>query len=349
MFGIEYRFTCMILLAGYSFLNALLLESFEYYPITTHKLIIFLLFIVLTIYIWEGNRILDLYIAQRNFRQFWKSVIFQFGGSLFITFVLSLVLGSFTAFLTLSGPWQHWILPLKLLLMFSLRTNLFLNTIHLIFVYHQKLKKSREELEIYKRISSQAQLQSLKNQVNPHFLFNNLSVLSALIPTDAKASVEFVRQFSRVYRYVLKSHEMELIELSEELGFIEAYLYLLKTRFESGISIKVNVPPSCLSSYIVPISIQMLVENTVKHNIVSRNKPLKIEITSSDGKSVTVRNNYQPKMVEEEESTKTGLRSIARRYEFLGYHSIKVHQTEEHFSVTIPLIGFKPTDMAMTA
>jgi len=341
MFSIRYRFLFMILLGGYSFLNTLLVESFEHYPIVTPKPVIFLLFLVLTITIWEGNRLLDNFLATLEIRSFWKRISYSFGASILAVFFTTMLLGGITSYYTISQNWMDWILPMKLLLMFSFRVNLFLNTINVIFLYHQQLEKSNQEVENYKRISSQAQLQALKNQVNPHFLFNNLSVLSALIPMDANASVEFVRQFSRVYRYVLKSPEKEIIELKEELNFIESYLYLLKTRFESGLVFTINVDKDCQSAFIVPVSLQMLVENAVKHNVIGKNKPLHVEILCLDNETITVRNNLQLKQADDQESTGLGLNNITQRYEFLGQHGLEVKQTSEQFSVTIPLI--RPT------
>lgn len=341
MFSIRYRYLFMILLGGYSFLNTLLVESFEHYPIITPKPVILLLFIILTIAIWEGNRLLDNFLARLDIKSFWKRISYGFGASVVAVFFTTLILGGITSYFTISHHWRDWILPMKLLLMFCFRVNLFLNTINIIFLYHQRLEKSNQEIENHKRISSQAQLQALKNQVNPHFLFNNLSVLSALIPLDANTSVEFVRQFSNVYRYVLKSPDKEIIELKEELNFIESYLYLLKTRFESGLVTTIHVNKDCQSAYIVPVSLQMLVENAVKHNVIGKNKPLHVEIICLDNETITVRNNLQRKETRDQESTGLGLNNIAQRYIFLGHHGLEVKQTDQQFSVTIPLI--RPT------
>ncbi|WP_138485314.1 sensor histidine kinase [Dyadobacter bucti] len=338
MFNIRYRFGFMFLLGAYSFLNTLLLESFDYYQLGVAQSVIFLLFLAVTAGIWEGNRLWDNWISARDIEPFWKRVSYNFAGSVVITALVTLLLGIPTAFYSLSGNWLDWVLPLKLLLMFCFRVNLFLNTIHVIFLYMKKLEESHRQLEAYKRTTSQAQLQSLRNQVNPHFLFNNLSVLSALIAQDTAASVEFVRQFSNVYRYILKSDEKELIELREELRFIQSYLYLLKTRFESGLSIQVDISEGCLSAYILPVSLQMLVENAVKHNIISKSRPLHIDIFCLDNESITVKNNLQKKIIEDDQSTRLGLTNIAKRYDFLGQHGVVIEHTDEFFSVTIPLI-----------
>lgn len=341
MFNLRYRFGFIILLGSYSFLNTLLTETFVYYQISADKWVIFLLFLAVTAAVWEGNRLWDNWLSQKDISPFWVRICYNFAGSVPITALCALALGIATAYYALSPKWRDWVLPIKLLLMFCFRVNLFLNTIHVIFLYMKKLEESHQQLETYKRISSQAQLQSLRNQVNPHFLFNNLSVLTALIGHDTNASIEFVKQFSNVYRYVLKSDEKELIHLREEIGFIHSYLYLLKTRFDSGLSIDINISEGCLSAYILPVSLQMLVENAVKHNVISKSRPLHIEILCLDNESITVRNNLQKKKINDEQSTQLGLTNIAKRYDFLGHQGVSIQQTDQSFSVTIPLIHIK--------
>ncbi|WP_229208035.1 sensor histidine kinase [Dyadobacter beijingensis] len=318
------------------------MESFDYYHIRIDKSVIFLVFLAVTAGIWEGNRLWDKWLGESDIATLWKRVAYNLGGSIVITGVVALLVGVTTAYSVLSSDWHTWILPVKLLLMFCFRVNLFLNTIHVIFLYVHHLDVSRQQLEHYKRITSQAQLQSLRNQVNPHFLFNNLSVLTALIASDTAASVEFVKEFSNVYRYILKSDEKELIQLREEVSFIESYLYLLKTRFQAGLSVSIDISEGCLSAYILPVSLQLLVENAVKHNVVSKTRPLHIEIFCLDNDSITVRNNLQVKIVEDEDSTRLGLTNIAKRYDFLGEDKVQVERTELFFSVTIPLIHMEP-------
>jgi two-component system LytT family sensor kinase len=341
MFQLRFRYVFIFLLGAYSFLNTLLIETFDYYHVGANKWVIFLLFLAVTAAIWEGNRLWDNWLSEQEIKPFWLSIVYNFAGSLFITALVALILGIPTARYALSNDWHDWVMPMKLLLMFCFRINLFLNTIHVIFLYMQQLELSHQQLETYKRISSQAKLQSLRNQVNPHFLFNNLSVLTALIGQDTNASVEFVKQFSNVYRYILKSDEKELTHLRDEIGFIHSYLYLLKTRFDSGLSIDINISEGCLSAYILPVSLQMLVENAVKHNIISKSKPLHIEILCLDNESITVRNNLQKKKIDDDHSTHLGLTNIAKRYDFLGHQGVSIQHTDHSFSVTIPLIHLK--------
>jgi two-component system LytT family sensor kinase len=338
MFSIKSRYLLSAVLAIYSFINILLVEAFDYYPIKTNKWIIFLLFLALSLAIWEGNRYIENWIAKKNIETFWKKSAYHFIGSIIFTLVVTFIFGGLAAKFTLNTDLKEWILPFKLLLTLTFRINLFLNTINIIFLYHNQLEKSYQELENYKRISTQAQLQSLKNQINPHFLFNNLSVLSALIPKDVNASLEFVKQFSKVYRYVLNSNDKELMELKDELFFINSYAYLLKTRFGNGLEIKFNINQQNLSAYILPISLQMLVENAIKHNIISKNKPLIVEIESLDEHFITVKNNIEPKIIDPLESTKIGLSNIIKRYAFLGKNNVEIINDTKSFTVKLPLI-----------
>jgi two-component system, LytTR family, sensor kinase len=210
--------------------------------------------------------------------------------------------------------------------------------LNVIYWYVNQLEKTQLEAEKFKKISTQAQLQAVRNQINPHFLFNNLSVLTALIPADTVASVEFVRQFSKVYRYVLKSHEKEIVELNDEMDFIDSYLYLLKKRFGESLQATIEVDENVRQFYIVPMAMQMLVENAVKHNIVSKNKPLHIRIYLENDQLLIVQNNLQRKKVDEIDSTQQGLSNIIQRYLFLGYKTLDIQESKEFFTVKLPII-----------
>jgi two-component system, LytTR family, sensor kinase len=338
MYSTRYRYVIGLVLGVYSFINTLTVEAFTYYGITTNKWLICLLFVLVTVLVWEGNRLIDAQLKVNNSKFSWKRIGLTFAGSAIITAFVSLTLGGLLLYFTMSKDYNTWLLPLKLLLMFAFRINLFLNILNVVFLYQKELDFSREEIQNYKRITSQAQLQSLKNQINPHFLFNNLSVLSELITVDTSASEEFVKQFAKVYRYVLGSHEKELIEIEEELKFIKSYSYLLKTRFMAGLEIHVDVSKDVIQGYILPMALQMLVENAIKHNLISRHSPLVLNIYNDDNGLLWVKNNLQLKKAYEVESTKVGLSNIKKRYEYLGYKDIFVQKSETEFMVAIPII-----------
>ncbi|HEY6504275.1 MAG TPA: histidine kinase, partial [Chitinophagaceae bacterium] len=204
-----------------------------------------------------------------------------------------------------------------------------------IFFMHQ-LRHSVEETEKLKRESLKAELNALKTQVNPHFLFNNLNTLSSVIPEDPKLAVDFVQQLSKLYRHILEVKDEQSILLQDELDVVKAYAFLLQTRFGNKLDVIINVPEEKLHKRIVPLSLQLLMENAIKHNIVSTDKPLKIEITALNGKLV-VSNNLQKKN-QVNESTGIGLDNIRNRYKLLGSGQVEVTENGSSFTVAIPLI-----------
>ncbi len=214
-------------------------------------------------------------------------------------------------------------------------------TIMVIAIYESiyfmnELKKSVEEQENLKRESLNAQLSALKTQVNPHFLFNNLNTLCAIIPDDPKQAIDFVQEMSKVYRHILDVKEEKTIPLKEELDVLKAYGFLLKTRFGSNLDIDINIPDEKLQQRIVPFSLQLLMENAIKHNIVSSEKPLRINVFSENG-NLVVSNNLQVKN-QVYESTGIGLDNIRNRYKLLGDKKVKVTESGENFIVSIPLL-----------
>jgi sensor histidine kinase YesM len=338
MFSTPYRYLFIVFLAAYSLLNTWSVEIFEHYPIKVTYGALFLIFLLLTFGIWEANRLWDNYLQPKKFETIRSRISIIFAGSIVFTTLITLIIGISTAYFSMPFNFLTLLLPMKLLVMFAFRINLFLNVLNVIYWYVNQLEKTQIEAEKFKKISIQAQLQVVRNQVNPHFLFNNLSVLTALIPLDTNASVEFVGQFSRVYRYVLKSHEKELMELDTELNFIDSYLYLLKKRFGESLKISVQVEEELRQHYIVPMALQMLVENAVKHNVVSRNKPLQINIFTEDNQLLVVQNNLQRKEINDLESTQFGLSNIAQRYEFLSHKPVIIEANEAYFTVKLPII-----------
>lgn len=200
----------------------------------------------------------------------------------------------------------------------------------------QRWKLSETEKEHFKRENLQSVLQSLKQQVNPHFLFNSLNALSALINEDPKCAQKYLSELSKVYRYLLRTNEHELTTLANELQFIDSYFHLLQTRFGKGVVLLKNIHEQSPHLFLPSLTLQLLVENAVKHNTVGKNKPLVIEIISSPD-SVLVRNNLQKKILKVE-SGKIGLSNIAEKFKLLNKSSIEVAESDGFFSVKVPLI-----------
>lgn len=176
--------------------------------------------------------------------------------------------------------------------------------------------------------------EALKNQINPHFMFNSLNVLSELVHEDQDLAVKFIQQFSDMYRYVLDSQEHDLIPLEEELAFLEKYIFLLKIRFEEKLQVDIDLECSP-QDLIVPIALQLIVENAVKHNEVSSQHPLKIEIKREENK-VFIKNKVQAKM-EKLPSNKIGLKNLAQQYAFFN-EQIEVLEKESYFIVSLPIL-----------
>jgi LytS/YehU family sensor histidine kinase len=202
--------------------------------------------------------------------------------------------------------------------------------------FMNELRKAVEEKESLKRENLKAQLNALRTQVNPHFLFNNLNTLSSVIPENPKLAVDFVQQLSKVYRHVLEVEDEQSIPLKDELDVLKAYAFLLQTRFGNNLDININVPEEKLKKKIVPLSLQILVENAIKHNIVSSEKPLRIDVFSNNGRLV-VSNDLQKKN-QLNESTGIGLDNIRNRYKLLSEMEVEVKDNGTNFIVSIPLI-----------
>jgi sensor histidine kinase YesM len=231
------------------------------------------------------------------------------------------------------------IVPLFSKFMGSLIITIIIITMYEAIYNFQLFKQSLIKNEELQRINVQAQLDSLKNQVNPHFLFNSLNTLISVIPEDPVIAVKFAENLSSVYRYILEIREKELISLEDELACVKAYQYLLSIRFGNQIKFDLAGLETNQGLYVVPLSIQMLIENAVKHNVVSQARPLTISISNADGMLV-ICNNLQLKS-QPTDSTGMGLDNIKKRYQLLANREIKVKKTTDLFCVHLPLLHLK--------
>lgn len=206
--------------------------------------------------------------------------------------------------------------------------------------FFQSWKTNLLEAEKLKREAAEAEAQALKNQLSPHFLFNSLNTLAALVDENPQEAIEFIQRFSKVYRYVLESREKPLVSLGDELAFAKSYLYLLQARFGENLKVTIDVSDDDLEKTLLPMSLQMLIENAVKHNVASHDKPLQILI-KSDGRRLIVENNVQRKTFVKD-STQIGLQNINRRYGLIDRsQTILIEQTPTHFTVKLPLLALK--------
>lgn len=196
-------------------------------------------------------------------------------------------------------------------------------------------REAAVEAERYQKASVQATYESLKNQVNPHFLFNSLNALTNLVYENQDTAVKFIKQLSEVYRYVLDTRDRELVSKEEELRFLNSYLFMQRIRFGENFHVTVNLDG--VQTDFPPLVLQMLIENAIKHNIIASSNPLRITLYS-DSNFVIVENNLQPKQILDEESAGVGLENIDKRYQFLTGRSIDVIQTDTSFKVCLPII-----------
>lgn len=198
-------------------------------------------------------------------------------------------------------------------------------------------RNSLAEIERFKKERLEYQYETLRNQVNPHFLFNSLNTISSLIYENPDSANKFVKQLAKVYRYVLEYQNKDLVPLADEKTFVESFIYLLELRFANNLTFKIDIPSSALKYYLIPMGLQMLIENALKHNVVGKNKPLTIEICTEDGPYIVVRHNLQRKQ-QVEYSSQIGLKNIKNRYQFQTELPVLVVETESAFIVKLPLL-----------
>jgi two-component system, LytTR family, sensor kinase len=204
---------------------------------------------------------------------------------------------------------------------------------------HSRMRSMEIQTQQLMKENALAQFEALKNQVSPHFLFNSLSILSSLVHVDAKLSEKFIDQLAKAYRYILEQKDNETVPLKTELEFLHSYAFLLKIRFESKFDVKTVVTDQQAEQYrIAPLTLQLLIENSVKHNRMSEKEPLVITISINDDWLV-ITNPVRPRNeIEGLRSTGIGLENIRNRYQLLTKKSVHVMQDDGLFTVKIPLL-----------
>jgi sensor histidine kinase YesM len=318
--------------------------------ITAARIIRILVSLCAIILVTEGSRYL-VYNSRRWFSRRWRllyvfvigvawtglvlalSIVFR---KLFITGILDLnqamdtqvqlngkqlVLGIF-GYSLLNGT-------INFLVMMGLYEAIYRNA-QLRYAVREKEKIEKEKLS--------AELSQLKGIINPHFLFNNLNSLSSLIAEDPEQAQEFLDELTKVFRYLLKNNQTELTTLGEEIKFIQTYYQLLQTRYGAGISMKLDIDSNYYDMLIPPLTLQLLVENAVKHNRIQKENPVRIELLTIPGSKLIVRNNVLPKEGKSE-SSGIGLYSINARYQMLNNPGLVIEKNEKEFSVSVSLIS----------
>jgi len=297
--------------------------------------------LIFTAVVWEGNRQIFLF-ANRRFPDIrdWKKRLLRIA-------VLCIVFTGFSCtligaiLLLISKEIQQAGQPDSALASYGISYVMLLavGAVYESIRLFQLWKGTIIEKQQLERAHLSSQLEGLRNQVNPHFLFNSLNTLVYLIPEDAEKAVRFVQQLSKVYRYVLESREAKIIPLREELDFLHAYVFLQKERFGDNLRVDIHGLNGVSESAIVPLSLQILFENAIKHNIISTQNPLTVELFAENGRLV-VRNNLQRKK-QVMDSTGVGLENIRARYRMLTEQAVEVIVSRDYFTVLLPMVELK--------
>jgi two-component system, LytTR family, sensor kinase len=340
MFTHKYRYLFALLLSIYTFLNTEFCGVYDHFNINIEWYYALLTILAISMLILEANRLAENFIRKKIPAGKFKTgfpVVFFLSGTVsasliaaLVVFIMGMVIHPYS--------YKENITPFKLNLVYAGLVNLLYHLINTIIFYFKEYRSSRIEAEEIKRFHAQAELQLVRNQLNPHFLFNNLNVLSALVMQNNQEANRFIEEFSKVYRYILHNQEKELVPLKTELHFIDPYIFLLEKRFGEGLIVKINIPEELGERLVIPAALQMLIENAIKHNVVSRKTPLHIDLYVSGNDTILISNNLQAKQTQEN-STEIGLKNIIKRYQLVSNREVFISNGEQLFTVALPLIN----------
>lgn len=341
--GFDDRILLLVMIPLIAFIIPIVFSGFRFNRQPLYEPRMFFNAMISVSLVWLGNRFIMIQARKRYplFSQTRRRLIVQSSVMLLFTLVSTNVLGYFLKnYCTYVDANGHVIRTVTDVIINTNNAAIFcvimVVAIYEGFYFSNQLRQSVEEKAMLKRESLHAQINALKTQVNPHFLFNNLNTLTAIIPDEPQKAIDFVQELSRVYRHILEVKDEESIPVRDELEVLKAYAFLLKTRFGDNIDITIDIPQEKYGYHIVPLSLQLLMENAIKHNIVSMDKPLRIKVFSENG-NLVVSNNLQVKN-QVSESTGFGLENIRNRYRLITDKNVKVTADENRFIVSIPLI-----------
>ena len=290
-----------------------------------------------TFSIWEGNRLIMHYLYRKfpQIDQTQKRLLIELPSVFLYTISINTVIGLF-----LSVFFNEEFLAQSVSLIIHTTTALIptaiILSIYESMYFFESWKRHVEKTEALARINVQSQFEALKKQLDPHFLFNCMNTLASLIDVDNDEAQKYLERLSEVYRYVLDIREHTTVTIEQELTFLKAYVYLNEVRFRENLRVDQKLPPDVYHHRLPSLSLQLLVENAIKHNVASRDKPLIIRIFR-EGNFVTVENNKQKKKTLQQ-STRLGLQNIVKRYQLLTELPVHIKETDSHFSVQIPIL-----------
>ena len=347
--SIKYIIITFIIGCGVFLIGSFLSNGFDYKSISDF-LINFFFYQLYTFVLSYTNTLFFEYMKKRQFQTYEvvKRILYGISGSTIITLICIFFLRilveviiykmSFNEFIEGETWSQGYAFGLWI-------TMSIISVFYIIYFYNRYQKNKIKEQKVIAGAAS-AKFDALKNQLDPHFLFNSLNVLTSLIEENPENAQKFTTALSKVYRYVLEQKNKELVTVDEELNFAKTYMSLIKMRFED--SIIFEMPDKALNpeSRVVPLSLQLLLENAVKHNMVTSTNPLHIKIYEDNGHLV-VMNNLQPKQIVKK-SSGVGLENIKQRYKLLSNRKVIINQREKDFAVAIPILTKQVSVMRRT-
>lgn len=296
----------------------------------------YLINMLYSVVLWEVCRKIIIYsrIKFPNFEDNKQRLISQFVGFLVSIFILRLILNSLLYFTIFTNGFD----------IFNFLYGAFITTLFLIpfaaiyeiIYFYRGWEIENIEAEQLKKMNLESQLTSLRSQINPHFLFNNLNTLSSLIVSDTQKAEHFLDQLSAVYRYLLQKNQGHLSTLNDELSFADSYSNILKMRFQGGFLFEKNIDVNWHNYHIPTHTLQVILENAIRHNIVATHKPLRVRLFVEDGKLVC-QNNFQKKNLSVNTS-KQGLNHVIQKYEILSKSTVEILETAHIFEVRLPLL-----------
>jgi two-component system, LytTR family, sensor kinase len=295
-----------------------------------YEFIVFTLIINVTAFIaWQFDKQLDKWIDWRT------HFLLRFISGFLLNGILVLIL-SITASMLLLEIRNDDVIRMGILLIITLFISEIFYGLFYSYRYYAKTQVEAMQLD---RLQLELQFNSLKTQISPHYLFNCLNTVSSLLFKDTAMAEQFIRRMAETFRYVIDNQKEKLVTVSEEIEFVKAYYYLLQARYEQHLTLEINMPKNLFHTRIPPMTLQLLVENAVKHNKISKEQPLFIYISALDNTQIIVSNSKT--MTTQAESLQIGLQNIINRYQFFTKEKVSI-KNEARFTVTLPVIKSLP-------
>ncbi|NVO11868.1 MAG: histidine kinase [Bacteroidales bacterium] len=290
--------------------------------------------LITTLIMWLGVKAIVIYLGE-NFpwqKNPMKHLIIEIIAILLYTSMV----GLFFFIINAIHPIESFEKNLSLSIFFTLMITFFNTSIYEGWYFFMQWKETLTKTEKLEKENIKSQYETLKSQINPHFLFNNLNTLASLIEENPKIAVDYVQKTADYYRNILFLKDKEIITIEEELELIKTFFNLQSNRYGDNLKVNINIPSNQLFNFVAPLTLQMLVENAIKHNIISKDKPLTISIFTNNN-AIIVSNNFQKRDLEQA-SNKFGLKNICDRYSFLTSKKVEIIENESNFTVSIPIL-----------